>query len=260
MGIDSNNTAYLSYRLELDVDSFNSLQQHNFKEALYQIATHYHTELGFSVDLETDSNPLVFTAEKSIANNSFENAFESLKTMLTDESQTVFMLVDMELINYPRQLGYIMGADLDIPRIIKSNDFDDLPPDFKRNFEDAVPASNGTITITMPGDEVVRASHEYNSTNGQIKMTVPIDFTAETAFELSAKRNIFNSVLDNSPGAFIEMGFRAVFGDTDDSFINQQLRLKSYAALMVFAGIALLVVTVVITVIVLIVKKVKYHP
>ena len=259
IGIDSNNTAYLSYHLELDVSTYTTHQQHNFKEALYQIAMHYHHNLDFSVNLETDANPLILTAEKRVLNNSFEQAFESLKAMLTDENVTIFMKVDMAQISYPRQIGYIFSATADIPRIIKSNDIYDLPPGLFRDYQEAINASTGTITLTLPADEIVNASHLTDIVRRQVMMDVPIRFNGQTTFELSAKQDLQGNIFDGTIGAYIEEFLRLVLGEPDESFIEEQLRLRDIAILTTFGATVLIIVTLVIVIMVIIVKRRRYR-
>ena len=257
LGIDANNTAFLRYHLELDVSDFNNFQQHNFKQALYRLARYYHDNLGFSVNLEIDTNPLIFTAEKRIANNSFEDAFESLKSMLTDEDMTIFMQVDMAQVSYPRMSGYILNASVDIPRIIKSNELNHLPHSLMRSFDDAIHESSGVITISLPGDEIVAASHTANVADNRIEMTVPLSFVGQTAFELSAKQNIQGGIFDNPIGAFLEDLLKTVAGDVGESFIDEQIRLRSTAAVISLVAIAILALTLIITFVVVLMNRRK---
>ena len=263
LGIDPYNTAYLSYHLEMDIKDYNVHQQHNFKQALYQIAIHYHENLGFSVVLNTEVNPIVLTAEKKVQNNSFEEAFESLKLMLTEEDMTIFMMVDMAQVSYPRQSGYIINATVDIPGIIESSDFDNLPPDFKQNFEDAIRYSEGTISLSLPADALVSASHAAQIKNDLAQMNVPISFTGQTDFDLSAIRNLQGSsinVFDKFDlGAFVALQLTLMFENPDDSFIDEQIRLRSITGMIMFAAIVLIILTCAISIIVLIVQRRRYN-
>ena len=255
MGIDSNNTAYLLYHLEIDISQFNAHQQHNFRQALHRLAVHYHENLGFSVNLETDSNPLILTAEKRIANNNFEQAFDSLKSMITDEQMTIFMKVDMAEVSYPRQSGYIINATVDIPRIIQSNEMEELPPRFLRSYEDAIRDSSGTLTITLPADEIVDASHVAEIINGQVEMTVPLSFSRQTGFGLSARQYLQNTDIDSPIGTVIEQMFKQILGGFDDTFIGEQVRFRAIARMISFIGVVVIIVTVVIVTIVAIVRR-----
>jgi len=260
IGIDSNNTAYLLYRLEMDIEQFNPHQQHNFKQALYQIAVHYHENLGFSVILSTEENPVVLTAEKKVQNNSFEQAFESLKSMLTDEDKTIFMQVDMAQANYPRQTGYIINATVDIPKILESNEFDNLPKDMKQSFDEAIRINSGTISISLPADALVNATHSTEIVNDRAEMEVPISFIDLTSFELSAIRNLqrdaFDSVINEFDiGAFVALQLTLLFGDPNDSFINEQNRLRAITGIIVFMAVVMIILTSVVAIIVLIVQR-----
>ena len=260
IGIDADNTAYLSYFLEVDVSELNERQQHSFKEALYQIAVHYHRNLDFVVNLDLESNPIVFEAEKRIRNNSFEQAFESLKAMLTDEDMTVFMQVDMAQISYPQQMGYILSASTDIHRIIESNDIEELPPGIRRDFEESIEAGTGTITITLPADELEASSHDAIVRDGQLVMTVPLDFFGQTDFNILARQKLTaTTAADGSivtiAGATFAQVLSDIFSDSGETTVEQQAYLKEIAQYVSFAAAILIALTLLITIIVVIAKK-----
>ena len=259
IGIDESNTAYLSYHLEFDLSKLNERQQHSFRVALYQIAIHYQQNLDFNVHLDLESSPIVFEAEKRVMNNSFEEAFESLKAMLTDERMTVFMQVDMDSIEYSRQRGYIFNASTDINRILQSGDIEEMPPGIRHELEYYVETGAGTITITMPADEIVTASHYARINNGQLIMTVPLEFTGQTEFELSAKQNLIGGVTDDSLimniGATFANLLQSALSDSDDITIAQQIYFRSTAQLISLISAILTGLILLITVIVAIVKR-----
>lgn len=265
IGIDADNTAYLSYFLEVDVSELNERQQHSFKEALHQIAVHYHENLGFVVNLDLESNPIVFEAEKRVANDCFEQAFESLKAMLTDEDMTVFMQVDMDQISYPQQMGYIISASADIQRIIESNDIEELPPGIRQDFEDSVEAGTGTITITLPADEVEASSHNAEISNGQLNMAVPLDFTQQTEFELSARQKVTvatgaadGSIVTIAGATFAQM-LSYIFSDSSDTTADRQIYLREIAQLITIAAAILMALTLLITIVVVVAKRRRHN-
>lgn len=255
MGIDANNTAFLSYHLEIDISQFNALQQHNFKRALYEIAIHFQNNLGFRAILDNDSDPISLRVEKQIRNDSFEQAFESLKGMLTDKNMTVFMMVDMAQISYSMQSGYIINAYTDIQRIIESNDFEDLTQGLQRNFFDSINNSSGSIAISMPADNIVKSSHAAQLSDRQVEMVVPINFFSRTYLGLSAERYIHGRVFDGSIGAIIEQNLSLLFNNPDDTYIDGQFRLRSVAMNIIFIGTVIIIMTIAFVAIVKAVKK-----
>jgi hypothetical protein len=239
----------------MDISGFDEHQQHNFRVALYEIAIHYRDELNFNVNLDTESSLIALTVEKQIANNSFEEAFESLRAMLTDADMTIFMQVDMDMISYPRQMGYIIGATLDIPRIIESPDLENLPSMFRSDLAEAIQESRGTVTVTLPADEWDDASHMPDIDNGQAIMSIPLSFTEQTAFNLSAVRYAPMGFNDGSFGAIVEQQLRATLGTPGETVAEQQLRFRSIAQIATMAAAGLIALTLIIAIIVVVVKK-----
>jgi len=227
IGIDRGNTAYLSYKVELDVSEIDPQHHSTLSRALNSIGWHYQQELGFTAGLDTESTAYILTMSKRVDNNNFKTAFESLKTMLTDEDITAFMTVDMAIESFPRQELYLISAMLDFPKILSLSSAEELPAELMSGFDTAIETSKGTVTLTFPVSEVLKNTHEIKMQHYLAKMVVPLSFSDQTEFELAASL-IFME--DGAIGASFE-------------HISDDLVAKRNIALLVcaIAGVILLV-------------------
>jgi len=201
LGIDEDNTAWLSYQITLDIDESALQYQNELKHALNQIGWHYQEALGFTVGLDIDAPPYVLTMTRQVPNSSFKQAFSSLEDMLTNEDITIFMQVDMATQGFTRQDRYILSALTDIPQIMRLSNAEDLTPYIKERLEEGLEAGKGNVTITLPASELISSSHTASMKNNQVAMSVPLEFTGQTAFELAAKINYLG---DGTPGGALE--------------------------------------------------------
>jgi len=201
LGIDENFTAYLSYQVTMDIDESDLQYQNELKHALNQIGWHYQEALGFSVALDIDDLPYVLTMTRQVPNSNFTQAFNSLEDMLTNEDMTIFMQVDMATQSFNRQDRYILGALIDIPQIMRLSNAEDLTPYMKERLEAGLEAGTGNVTITLPVSELISSSHTASMKNNQIAMSVPLEFSGQTGFELAAKINYLD---DGTPGGTLE--------------------------------------------------------
>ena len=189
LGIDDDFTAWLSYQITLDIDQSDLQYQNELKHALKQIGWHYQEALGFTVGLDIDDPPYVLTMTRQVPNSSFSQAFSSLEEMLTNEDITIFMKVDMASQGFTRQDRYMLSALTDIPQIMRLSNAEDLTPYIKERLEEGLAAGTGDITITLPASELISSSHTASMKNNHVTMSVPLEFTGQTGFELAAKIN-----------------------------------------------------------------------
>jgi len=201
LGIDEDFTAWLSYQITLDIDESDLQYQNEMKHALNQIGWHYQEALGFTVGLDIDDPPYMLTMTRQVPNSSFSQAFSSLEDMLTNEDITIFMQVDMVTEGFTRQDRYMLSALTDIPQIMRLSNAEDLTPYIKARLEEGLEAGKGDITITLPASELISSSHTASIKNNHVAMSVPLEFTGQTGFELAAKINYLS---DGTPGGTLE--------------------------------------------------------
>jgi len=198
--IDEHFTATLSYNIQLDVDAVEPQNRDVLKNALHSIGWYYQENLDFTVDLQLDSNPYVLVMTRRVENNSFEQAYESLEKMLTNEDITIFMEVDMAFQSSERQNRYIFNAVADIPQIVQASNAEELTPDLQQQLENAMDTGEGSISLTLPVSEVVDSNYPTQMRYNHAVMTVPLKFNGQTSLQLNG---VVNLLEDGTPGGSI---------------------------------------------------------
>jgi len=200
IGVDEGYTAFLSYDIEMDLEKIDIRYKERIQNALNRIGWHYQEENGFIVELDIENNPSRLVMTKRTENDSFENAYKSLESMLTNENITPFMTVDMASDNSKQQNRYIFKASTDISQIIQLSNAEELSPVLQEEFINAIETGEGTITLLLPASEIISFSHQVNILYHQAIMAVPLSYTDKTELELTG---VVNINADGSPGGSI---------------------------------------------------------
>jgi len=233
IGIDADFTSYLTYRIELDVDNVDIRYHNALKRALNEIGWYYQEELNFVAELNIDTNPYYVVMTRRMQNNSFEQAYQSLNLLLTNENITPFMTVDMAFQATERQSNYIFNATTDIPHIMSLSNAEELSPALQEQLNNALKTGEGTITLTLPAGEQFSSSHEVSIQNNQTVMVAPLSFTEQTNLELTG---MVNTLRNGTPGGSLH------------EVIQEQYRLRSIAIIACFAVFVILLITILIIV------------
>jgi len=236
-GIDMDLTAYLSYRISLDVSMFETRYQDVLMRALNNIGWHYQEELGFTVEMHTESDPYVLLMTRKVKNDSLEQAYKSLENMLTNEEMTLFMKVDLAFENSSRQSRYIFNAATDIRQIIRLSNAEELPPDLQDDLAEAIATGEGTITVSLPTGELISSTHRAEIQHDQAVMVVPLTFTEPVEFEIAGVTNLLR---DGTPGGSLDEILRELY---------------MYRNLSIIAGCALIIVILITALIIKLTKK-----
>jgi len=232
-GIDENFTSYLIYRITMDVRELDERYQGLMRNALNNIGWHYQEYQGFVVELDIESDPCTLIMTRRVESNNFEQAYASLENMLTNEDITPFMYVDMAYQSFERQNRYLFNAGTDIPQIMRLSNADDLPPALIEQLDTAIIDGTGSVTVSFPASEVIDSTHRARVQNNQTTMTIPLNFTEQTNFELTA---VVNLLRDGTPGG------------TFEQILHEQTRFREIALYIGYAAAALLVITIIIAV------------
>jgi len=230
-GIDIDFTSYLSYRIALDLGEVDLQYKEILLNALNRIGWHYQENLGFTVEMHTETVPCLLIMTRRVENNSFEHAFESLAGMLANEDMTPFMQVDTEFQSYERQNMYMLGAVMNIPQIMRLSNAEDLSPLLQQQLGEAIKRGEGTITLKLPASELLSSSHQTNVSNNLAEMTVPLSYTDKTVFELTGMLNLLR---DGTPAGPLE------------EITNELVMFRNIAIITCCAALVLLLITLLI--------------
>ena len=226
-GIDENFAAHLSYHITLSGANYDRDYRDQLINAMHQIAWHYQEYLGFAVDVQTEDEPYSIFMTRRVENDSFEQALQALEDMLTDESLTIFMQVEIASQSLFRHYRYTLGATVDIPQIMRLSNAEELPPAMQLQLEEAFLASSGEITVTMPASELISSTHPAKIEDHQATMVVPLEFASRVSFELVGNLNLLGS---------------GVPGGTLDEIIRMQTLMRTAAIAACFLAAILILI------------------
>lgn len=195
-GVDKDYNAYLTYTIDADLTSLDSEQAQSTMNTLDDVMEHYKKELEFEV-LKSKSDLLQgicsYELVKKVPNNSYEEAFNTLQNMLTDEAITPFMQVAMTSKLAEYQQLYSFKGELDFATIYKTTNIESFPQYLQDDIGQKFEGCAGTITLSLPGSEVETASGgETIINNEQITLSGPFEFEQKATVELSTRLNVAN--------------------------------------------------------------------
>jgi len=231
IAIDEHYTATLSYRISLDVGAVDLQYRDALKRAVHNMGWYYQENHNFVVELLSDSDPYVMVMTKSIENSSFEQAFESLEGMLTNEDITIFMEVDMAFQSYQRQSRYIFNATADIPQIMRLSNTEELVPDLQEQLDEAMGKGEGSITLTMPASEIISSTNPVEMRYNQATMTVPLNYAGQTELGLTGVVNLLD---DGTPGGSV------------DEIIEEQNKFREISIIICCAAFVILLIIIIV--------------
>ena len=122
-GIDADNNAYTEIKINVDAPYESAMERYDLQGELRQIERYYRTELGFKSEYSfftKDEKSAYLTLTKTLPADSFEEAFENLKTMLCDESLTVFTELNCELSDTELQHAYRIDGRVDMHKVLEN--------------------------------------------------------------------------------------------------------------------------------------------
>ena len=189
-GVDSDCNAYLTYVIDVDLTSVSS-DLLSTMNTLDDMMDHYQNELGFEVSKSnTDVTPGTYRYEmtKTIPGDNYEDAFNALQKMLTDESITPFMQVDLTSKMTAYQQLYYFTGELDFEAIYKTTNIESFPKDLQDSIRQSFEAGEGTVTIFLPGNEIEASTGgEASTDHGSASLKAPFSFNQKTSLSLSTR-------------------------------------------------------------------------
>jgi len=239
-GIDADFTTFLTYDITMDVSEFDAIYQGQLKSALANLGLHYQEHLDFNVAVNYDEHLYSLIMTRRIRNSSYEEAYGSLKNLLSDEAMTPFMQVDFAYDSSVRQMSFLLGAKTDIPHIMQLSNADELPSYLQQKLAGAIEAGTGNITVTLPASETVSSSHPVDVAANQATMSLPMSFKEQTSFELITRLNFLR---DGS------------IGGTLDEITAEQNRLRTIAVYACAAALGIIFIAILLIVVITLKNK-----
>lgn len=122
-GIDTDNNAYIQIKINVNAADISALDKStNLQTTLKLLESHYRTKCGFTSDYDffkENEDTAYLTLTKTVASDSFEEAFENLKEMLCDESLSVFSELSCELSDTEDEYSYRINGRVDMHSVLE---------------------------------------------------------------------------------------------------------------------------------------------
>ena len=230
-GVDANYNAYLSYLIEVDFESIDNNHISTIIDALDEIVVHYQNELGFDL-LENEIDWLQgigrYELVKKVPHSNYEEAFSTLQDMLTDETITPFMQVDMLAKVTDYQQLYSFKGMFDFDAVYRTTNIESFPQYMQEPLEQDFNSCRGEINISLPGTDLENAIGDVSSTdNGCINLTVPFNLSEPTSLELATRLSTDGTAIINK--------------SMEDILLNLGINLRIWISLGVVAFVATII-------------------
>ncbi len=185
-GIDGDKNAYMTMEITASWEAAPERDHPYLEYGFEQIRKHYEYKLGFEPEIEE------FTATgchlkmtRRRPGGTYEEAFRELEAMLTKDTITPFMQVQTEFVREGQVEGYGAELTVDAGSFTEAMGIGDLAKDLSVFFQKGLDESTATLTLELPGTEVLDSSGNAVAENGRVKVTVPIDLKGKTTLSLS---------------------------------------------------------------------------
>lgn len=159
-GIDESCNAYMKYHIQMDLNDIDSEYAQDIKDGLTYFCDYYENILGFTVERDIFDNKktakvdLVYTSEC----DTYAEAFDELKKMLTDPERTPFLTVEMASDTAEFEEAYSFSAQTDLSKIIATSGYEKFPKDLKEMIASGIDKTKGRFTITLPATTIVESA------------------------------------------------------------------------------------------------------
>ena len=195
-GIDASYNAYLKCNINIDTSALNEGDKKAIKTSVYNLVRNFEGS-GYKAkhNIFDDEDKIIIELERIKNESNFNDAFAELKLMLENPKLTPFISVDMQNEITQWEEAYRFKATADFNDIIDQASIEQLPSDLKDLALQSLEESKGTITFTLPGNEVVSYNGELTKSKEFYSVTVPVDFNNSGEIELVTRLNAEEGLL-----------------------------------------------------------------
>lgn len=188
-GIQEDCSAFLQVRVTTGLDDMSETNKTHVINSFERLAKYYEDTLGYTVERNLDSSQ--DTAELSMLlkreAETYEEAFEELKKMLTDEKLTPFTEVDLSCLAEKFQDGYAIKGKVNPEKVIQKTDFSSYGSDLEAFFQESIQNSSLKLIIKLPAAEVVEHTGSVECEDGFAVAVNDISLEEESELVLVAK-------------------------------------------------------------------------
>jgi len=222
-GIDEKYKVQLVYHVQMDNTVLSREEGIRVRNMMRELVQDYEGK-GFVFAGENDEIiDFTLTLEKQA--NSYEEAFEYLKEMITNSEISFFLKAEVSSHSekYEQVLDFYFETDLS--QIVVASYIDDLPPSIKNTLYERMEASEVNFYLTLPTSNVVNINEgvEVTTANRKTIFKLPISWSESSIMDLTTRMSLDDGKM--TPYSI------------DDSIENTKRQASLYNALF-YVGIA----------------------
>lgn len=225
VGIDKDCNAYIKYHAEMDFSNVEPEYKQSIRDGLTYFCDYYEEKLGFTVEqnLAEDKDAVNIDLTYLSKCDTYSQAFDELKRLLTDPKYTPFITVAMDSSTAKYEAAYSFAAETDLDKILATSGYEDYPKHLQEMFSSGIAEAKGHFSVTLPATAIVESKGDTSLDGNFCTEKVPLTFNEPITLKLTTRL----SQEDNSPAAV----------STDESIKQIRSSITLYKVLAVVFGI-----------------------
>ena len=185
-GIDKDRQAFLRYEAQVDLSEMPQAYREAVTQAVDDLAEEY-AALDFTVAREDAEDRILLEMERKVQGDSYADAFEALRELLTNEEITPFVQVEMREEHTDREQYFSIAAQADGESIVKTVRAEELPADLRKTVAAWVEDSAVTFSVELPGHTYTSAGEVTVESDDICRVTVPMELDGQTGIDLTTR-------------------------------------------------------------------------
>lgn len=190
-GIDKDYKAYIKIDLEVSLDEIPATYQQEVRSGFNAMKKHL-VEQGYKMtDSWSDTaEKIQMHMVKKESTNSYPEAFEALKKMLTDESLTPFTEVSMDCRDGISQQAFAAECSLNVGDILGTANTKAFPQELRASLKKWIQASGGTVSLTLPATSVEQSTGQSRWDGNFVSAVSELSMEGETRLSLVTRATL----------------------------------------------------------------------
>ena len=200
-GIDAEYNAYMNIDIRADLTEVDADRARAVRSSLRKLANYYQNILGYSVETTIREEEDIARVQMTLIRpaDSYAEAFDQLKSILTDETLTPFTTVDAARTDGAFEQGYAVTGSLDADKLLRASRIDSLPKEMGDFLRQGIAESTAVIELTLPASEVVEHSGDIVRDGAFVCAATPLALDARTDVTLVTRASLVNGEAASVP-------------------------------------------------------------
>ncbi len=191
--IDANHNVILNYQGQIDLSSADRDLKNGVTNLIKDTVTHYEN-IGFETSLDITETMIEFDMILSKPTNSFQEAYETLKTVMIDPTISFLLQVDLvyHIEEYEHSLD--LAFDTDLSFILNAAGFNNMPLKLREELSSQLNESELTIDVILPYSTIVDQNDEVviRYQDQKTHIYLPIALSEKSSFAIVSRMSVDN--------------------------------------------------------------------